>query len=83
MTGHRFLYDANEVMHIIGKQPSCDYIGSEFDAVLDAHRAAGIEDNDMFSVAIDFYLLGIICGKRMERAEKQHREYRPITEKRR
>lgn len=77
-----FLYNANEVMRIIGKQPSCEYIGSEFDAVLDAHRAAGNEDNDMFSVAIDFYLLGIMCGKRMERAEKQGRSYRPLTEKR-
>jgi len=76
------LYDANEVMRIIGKQPSCEYIGSEFDAVLDAHRAAGTNDNDMFSIAIDFYLLGIVCGKRLERAEKQRRSYRPITEKR-
>jgi hypothetical protein len=44
------LYDANEVMRIIGKQPSCEYIGSEFDAVLDAHRAAGTNDNDMFNL---------------------------------
>ena len=81
MADNSFIYDANEVMRIIGKQPSCSLIGSEFFEAYNAHKAAGSNDNDLFSIAIDFYLLGICCGKRLERAEKQHKEYRPITEK--
>lgn len=78
MTENNFLYDANEVMSIIGKQSCCRHLNSDFYAVLDAHRAANCSDNTMFGVAIDFYLLGLISGKRLERAEKAHREYKPI-----
>ena len=78
MANNDFLYDANEVMRIIGKQCCCEYINSDFMAVLDAHNSASCKDNTMFAVAIDFYLLGLISGKRRERAEKNRKEYKPI-----
>lgn len=74
------IYDTNEVMRIIGRQPSCDYLDSDFDAVMNAHMAAGDADNGTLNVAIDFYLLGIICGKRLERAEKNRRAYEPLAQ---
>lgn len=70
------IYDKNKVMKIIGYQSCCEYVDDNFRAVLDAHRESN--NTNLFNVALDFYLLGIVCGKRAERAKKQRKEYRPI-----
>ena len=72
------IYRYNDIMRVIGYQNSCSYIDADFNAVLEAHKAAGKRDNDTFSVAIDFFLLGLICGRRRERADRNRREYKPL-----
>ena len=68
------IYDVNETMRMIGKQDTLEYLTDEFKEVLAAHRS---KDDDFtsfdayaFDWAIDFYLLGIITGKRLERSRK-------------
>lgn len=79
------IYDANETMRILGQQCSCQYIGggavgyNDFNAVIEAHKAAAKADNDLFSIGLDFFMLGFIYGKRAERAAKQHKELQPLT----
>lgn len=79
------IYDTNETMRILGQQSSCKYIGggaigyNDFKAVIEAHRAADSRNNDIFSIGIDFFMLGLIYGKKAERAEKQRKELKPLT----
>lgn len=74
------IYQFNDIMRVIGHQNSCSFIDDDFMAVLEAHKAAGesSNDNDMFSVALDFFFIGIICGRRRERADRNHRQYMPL-----
>lgn len=71
------IYKANETMRIIGNQSICEYIDEgrpahdDFRAVLEAHRQA--ESNNLFSVGMDFFMLGVMYGKKAERANKQHK----------
>ena len=78
MAEYKSIYQTNEVMRLIGKQNDFRLLNRDFYAALDAHRAAGNEDKQLFNVALHFFLLGIICGKRQERAAKGHKEYKPI-----
>ena len=74
-------YNTNKVMQLIGQQRPLDYMGADFGAALEAHlNATDPMDNELSLIAVDFYLLGIITGKRLERAAKNGREYAPITE---
>ena len=75
--------NTNEIMRILGQQQICGLLNDDFDAVLDAHKVyngISIESiGALFDIAIDFYSLGVVTGKRLERAEKSHREYTPIV----
>lgn len=68
------IYDANEVMRIIGKQPCSAYITEDFLTILKEHckLAAQLEVTD---VALNFYVLGVLTGKRLDRAKKHHRDF--------
>lgn len=78
MAKEKTIYDANAVMSMIGKQNDFRLINNDFYAALNAHRAAGNRDKDLFTVALHFYLFGIICGKKLERAKRGHKDYEPI-----
>ena len=79
------IYEANETMRILGKQQIAEYIGDDaaacedFVAVMDAHSLAPAKGNDLFSVGIDFFMLGMIYGRRAERAKRQGKELKPLT----
>ena len=72
------IYQFNDIMRVIGHQNSCSFIDDDFMAVLEAHKAAGESSNDLFSVALDFFYIGIICGRRRERADRNRRQYMPL-----
>jgi hypothetical protein len=72
----------NDVMRILGQQCVCSLINDDFVAVMNAHKDYhGIKDtNKLFEIAIDFYSLGIVTGKRLDRAERARKEYKTLTE---
>lgn len=71
------IYDYNETMKIIGRQMLSEYVckdgiaSTDFDEVLSAERA---NCRPLFGIALDFFALGFIYGKRAERARKKNRE---------
>jgi hypothetical protein len=76
-----FLYDANEVMQLIGKQYIVRHLDANFYEVMAAHKAAPDCDNELMDIAIDFYMLGIIKGKRVERERKSRAHNLPVKKK--
>lgn len=74
------IYDSNYIMGLVGKQIAGKYISDDFLEALKAHREIAAQ-LDLTTVAINFYDLGVISGKRLERAEKSHKEYISFTEK--
>lgn len=77
------IYDTNETMNIIGKQFVCNYVASgaiannDFNNIAIAHRMGGTRD--IYSIGADFFSLGLIYGKRLERAKRAHQEAHPLT----
>lgn len=72
------IYQYNDIMRVIGHQSCCSCIDEDFMAVLEAHKAAGTNDNDLFSIALDFFFIGVICGRRRERADRNRKQYKPL-----
>lgn len=73
----------NEIMRIVGKQCGCSFINDDFIAALNAHKDfynLEMSADKLFSIALNFYILGVCCGKRLDRAERAHREYKTLTE---
>lgn len=74
----------NDVMRILGQQRICGLLNEDFEAVLNAHKAYnGISIanlNLLFDIALDFYSLGVVTGKRLDRAEHARKEYKTLTE---
>lgn len=71
------IYDENETMQLLGRQKICGYIckdgiaSTDFANVLNAERK---HSSDFISVAADFFSLGLIYGKRAERAKRKNRK---------
>ena len=75
------IYRTNKVMQIIGKQHIFDYIGADFCTVYDAHqKETDASYNSILALALDFYCLGLITGKRLERAAKNGKEFISLAE---
>lgn len=63
---------SKDVMKMIGEQVVPDRAAREdIEKVVKAHMAAG--NMDVYSIAIDCFLLGSIHGKRQERADRKGR----------
>lgn len=73
--------DANKTMQLIGKQYICRYIeagapaAADFKAVLEANRL----NPSLFDIGVDFFTLGIMYGKKAERAARNNKELQPLT----
>lgn len=69
------VYSANETARIIGMQKILDTVGggataaADIDAIIDAHRAAGRNLANL-QLALDLFALGLIYGKKIERARR-------------
>lgn len=66
-------YDMNETMQLIGCQPVQPILDNkefkkDFENMVNAHRIA---DKGYYTAIMDALLLGIIYGKRLERAKKR------------
>lgn len=78
-----FIYDTNETMHIIGKQHPLLFIGpgtaagKDFRAALDTYKQQ--EEIDLFNMALDFFMLGVIYGKKADRATRNRKEMQPLN----
>ena len=68
------MYNENETMFMLGQNCSFGLVGKggiaekDFTDVLEVHRRYGTE---YCSVALDFFMLGYIYGKREERSRKR------------
>lgn len=81
-----FLYDYNETMKLLGKQnyfwlltPEHEY-SKEFDEIMNAHfecdkygLLAKSVRSILYDFIFDFFALGVIVGKRIEREKKQEK----------
>lgn len=77
------VYSANKTARIIGKQTILDIVGGgavapDIDAIIDAHRAAG-HSLENLQLALDLFALGLIYGKKIERARRNGGKVQPIT----
>lgn len=78
------VYSANETARIIGKQTVLDLVGrdaaaaADIDAIIDAHRAAGHSLANL-QLALDLFALGLIYGKKIERARRNGGKVQPIA----
>lgn len=78
------VYSANKTARIIGKQTVLDLVGrdataaADIDAIIDAHRAAG-HSLENLQLAFDLFALGLIYGKKIERARRNGGKVQPIT----
>lgn len=76
-------YTENETMELLGKQTlyltavEGGVARTDFRNVLDAHRAQ--PKVDVYDVGMDFFMLGLIYGKKMERAHRNRTEVEPIS----
>ena len=72
--GINTIYDENETMKLLGQQFSLFYIGEggiATDDFMNVIKAEKKHRQDLFSVAVDFFLLGLIYGKREERRRRK------------
>lgn len=78
------VYSANETARIIGKQTILDIVGggaiavTDINAIIDAHRAAGHSLANV-QLALDLFALGLIYGKKIERARRNGGKVQPIA----
>lgn len=78
------VYSANKTARIIGKQTVLDFVGrdaaaaADIDAIIDAHRAAGHSLANL-QLALDLFALGLIYGKKIERARRNGGKVQPIA----
>ena len=83
------IYNKNDVMKIIGRHSACPFIGpgkianDDFMKVVEAHRTAAPRNNSIFFIGIDFFMLGMIYGRKAERAKRNHKPITPLKRKRR
>ncbi len=64
------IYHVNRTMRTLGKQAfTRDMLNEDFINVLTAHQS--LEEDTTFHIGIDFFMLGIMYGKRLERAKKR------------
>ncbi|MCC8127608.1 MAG: hypothetical protein LIO92_09450 [Clostridiales bacterium] len=69
MFNQKSRYDVNSTMRIIGYQPfGCGAEDALLNDVLDAHSQV---DSDSFELGMDMFALGVIFGKRLERARRK------------
>lgn len=73
------IYNANRALTIVGHQECATYLTEDFITTLEAHRRLYGDTEALFEAALNFFVLGVVTGKRLERAEKQHREFIPFT----
>lgn len=66
------LFDTNKVMRIIGHQPGTLYLTEDFISLYNALAEAGAGPEDL---ALFSYTLGVLTGKRLDRAKKNHKAY--------
>lgn len=72
--GIKTIYDENETMRLIGQQTSLLYIGEggvATDDFLNVIEAEKKHRQGLYSVAVDFFILGLIYGKRTERQRRK------------
>lgn len=80
----RDFYSANETAKIIGRQRILDFAGHDgvaapdIGALIDAYHATGGSVGDM-RIAFDFFSLGVIYGKKIERARRHGGKVKPIA----
>ena len=80
----RGFYGANETAKIIGRQRILDFAGRDgvaapdIGALIDAYHATGGSVGDM-RIAFDFFSLGVIYGKKIERARRHGGKVKPIA----
>lgn len=81
------IYNKNDVMKIIGQHCACTFIGpgkvanDDFMKVVEAHRTAEPRYNDIFAIGINFFMLGMIYGRKAERAKRNHKPITPLKRK--
>ena len=75
------IYESNKTMKIIGRQ-TIEIIApngvayEDFKNVFKAHIEKGTKD--AWDIACDFFLLGLLYGKRLERHKRNRTEIRPL-----
>lgn len=76
------IYESNQTMTILGYQYPQNIIGDggiareDFINVIKAHAEKGT--NDIYDLAIDFFMLGYLYGKRVERHKGNLAEVKPL-----
>lgn len=73
------IYNANKALSIVGHQECAAYLTEDFINTLEVHRRLYGDTEALFEAALNFFVLGVVSGKRLERAEKGHREFIPFT----
>lgn len=81
-----FIYNKNDVMQMIGRQRAAEYMGGgeiankDFMKVVEAHRTAkNPSENEIYTIGMDFFALGMIYGRKEERAKRNHKPIEPIS----
>lgn len=81
------LYAENEIMQVIGTHFFNKCLGDgagiiDFNKVLKAHthNDNGLKRSAVFDVAMDFFVLGFIYGKKIERSERNHTPITTLTD---
>ena len=67
------IYNSNATMRIIGMQntENIQIASKDFQNVLNAYK--GNKEESFESMALDLFYLGMIYGKKVERAKRQHK----------
>lgn len=65
----REFYVGNDTMKVLGAQIVGDYITEDFRNVVRAHG----NNEEVFDIGLDFFALGIIYGKKLERAKRRRK----------
>ena len=73
------IYNASEALRIVGHQEGAEMLTKGFISTLSIHRRLYGDSEGLFEAAFNFYVLGVVTGKRLERAEKQRKEFEPFS----